>query len=75
MTTYTVKTTLLDESRFAELCQSLMRFFPRCHPVQRRGNALTIRIELDEWYYHTDEFFDERKNNGLIGDWTVEPAL
>lgn len=68
--TYVVKTTLLDERRFAEFCQSLKLFFTKCKGVERQGNNLTIRIQLNEWYYHIDEYFDEKQEDGIIGPWT-----
>lgn len=70
LTTYVVKTTLVDESRFNELCRSLGNYFPRFQGAQQVGKDLTIRLQLHEWYYHLDEYFDEKQEDGIIGNWT-----
>jgi hypothetical protein len=74
LTTYTVKTTLLDDDRWNALCHSLMMYFTYCHPIERIGDAVTIKIDLDGWSHYYDDYFDEKKDDGIIGDWTYEPA-
>lgn len=69
LTTYVVKTTLIDERYFTELSRSLNNFF-RFVEVSQDGKNLTIRIRLDVWYYHIDEYFDEKQEDGIIGPWT-----
>ncbi len=78
MAQYTIKTTLLGESNFGKIRNSLKYSFSNSQ-LQSRGNDLTIRIDLPEIQSLRrdatailDEYFDDKYRAGIIGNWTVE---
>ena len=72
LTMYIIKTTILDEPGFTRMSTSLRLNFPFCRLVQRVNEDLTIKIELDGWGPHMDEYFENYRKNKIIGTWTME---
>jgi hypothetical protein len=50
LTTYTIKTTLLDKERYGNLCYRVFMYFPYHHPMRLINDTeLIIKIDLDYW--------------------------